>query len=170
MVFSTTHIQTEERENAKVLKVRIGNEGITGKSCISKRTQEFCLHSLATEYRKWPNHLVLKFNRCKYSANIGEILYLPSRTEMENHALATLGRDSSLLIWGRSALPFKGLSMKASALIFRVPLDLGPCWEGLPSTGGWCWTASGGEFEGGEGTGEALGVGCASSNLPSRST
>ena len=91
---------------------------------------------------------------------------------MEGHALATLGRDSSLLIWGRSALPFKGLSMNASALILRVPPGLGPCWdwEGLPSTDDWCWTASGGELEGGEGTGEALGVGWASSNLPSRST
>ena len=112
----------------------------------------------------------------KYSVNIGEMLLdslnLPSRTEMEGHALATLGRDSSLLIWGRSALPFKGLSMNASALILRVPPGLGPCWdwEGLPSTDDWCWTASGGELEGGEGTGEALGVGWASSNLPSRST
>ena len=110
----------------------------------------------------------------KYSVNIGEMLLdslnLPSRTGMEGHALATLGRDSSLLIWGRSALPFKGLSMNASALILRVPPGLGPCWdwEGLPSTDDWCWTASGGELEGGEGTGEALGVGC--SNLPSRST
>ena len=106
--------------------------------------------------------------------NIGEVLLsslnLVYRTEMEGHALATLGKDSSLLIWGRSALPFKGLSMNASALILRVPPGLGPCWDGLTSTDGWCWTASGGELEGGEGTGEALGVGWASSNLPSRST
>ena len=45
------------------------------KSCISKRTKKSSAW-IATEYGKWSNHLVLKFNRCKYSANIGEILYL----------------------------------------------------------------------------------------------
>ena len=74
------------------------------------------------------------------------------------HALSTLGRFSILLIWGRSAFPFRGFRMKASALILRVPLGFGICWEGFPCKTGGC-ALSGGDVEGGDGTGEAFGVG-----------
>ena len=77
------------------------------------------------------------------------------------HALSTLGSVSILLIWGRSAFPFRGFRMKASALILRVPPGLGICWEVFPCKAGGCGgcALSGGDVEGGEGTGEAFGVG-----------